>query len=253
MNEIKFKSDNRADKFTYKISLYRDAILSLPKTIYFNLRCFPLPVAIKFPIMISYRIKIIEIRKGTIRFVNSPKTFGVKIGFGGSDGIVERKGEICLDGGCIYFEGKADFCKGTSLRNEGIIHFGNNFFANRNCTIWCSKEIKFGDNVLLGWNVVFRDSDGHLIIDNGNPRPVNGNIHIGNHCWICSETHILKNSGLGDDCVLAYGSILTRIYDERNVLYTGIPARPQKRNINWLRGAHDVLVLEKKDDSNNVT
>jgi len=239
MSEIRFKADNRVNRFSYKFALYRDAILSIPKTIYFNMRCFPFSTAVKLPILISYRTKIIEVQRGTIKFTNPPKRFGVKIGFGGSDGIVERKGEICLDDGCVYFEGKADFCKGTSLRNEGIIYFGNNFWANRNCTIWCSREMRFGQNILLGWNVVLRDSDGHLIIDNGNPKPVDGSIIIGDHCWICSEAHILKNSGLGKNCVLAYGSILTKKYEDESILYTGIPAKPQKSNIDWRRGERD--------------
>lgn len=40
---------------------------------------------------------------------------------------------------------------------------GNDFYANRNLTIQCEKQILFGDNDLLGWNVSVRDTDGHRI------------------------------------------------------------------------------------------
>ena len=45
-------------------------ILSLPKSLYFNLKVFPLKTAIKLPILISYDTKIINIHKGSI-IINS--------------------------------------------------------------------------------------------------------------------------------------------------------------------------------------
>lgn len=235
--EVGFKSESRANKLSYKLGLILHAFLSLPKTVYFNFRCFPFMTAIKLPVLVSFRTKLLELHKGLITFDSAPYRFMVKFGFGGSSGIIERKSLICLEeGGCIRFSGKADFCAGTSLRNSGYLKFGNKFWSNKNCTIWCSKSISFGDNVLFGWNIVFRDADGHLIIDNGEPRPVEGDISIGNHCWICSESHVLKNSSIGNDCVLGYGSLLTQKYDEDNTLYVGRPAKPIKRNINWMRG-----------------
>lgn len=236
MADIPFKSENRADKLSTKASLIWHSVLSIPKTLYFNFRCFPISTAIKLPVLISHNTKILEIHKEMISFGCNPYRFMVKIGFGGSDGIADKKGFVCLEGGCINFEGKASFSAGTTLRNAGNLRFGNYFWANKNCTIWCSKSIRFGDNDLLGWNVVLRDSDGHLIIDNGTPRPVEGNIAIGNHCWLCAETHILKNSGLGDDCILGYGSLLTKKYDMNNTLFVGRPAKPIKENINWILG-----------------
>lgn len=231
-----FKGHNRSDKISTKFLLAVKAFLSIPKTLYFNFKCFSLKTALKFPVLVSYETKILELHKGMIRFGCNPERFMVKIGFGGSDGIIEHKNFICLESGFVKFEGKASFSAGISLRNAGELTFGNGFWSNKNCTIWCSNKIVFGENVLLGWNVLFRDSDGHLIIDNGTERPVDGEIVIGNHCWICSETHILKNSGLGNDCILGYGSILTKNYNDHNILCIGIPAKPIKNNINWERG-----------------
>jgi len=233
---IEFKSESRANKMSYRVGLIFHSILSIPKTLYFNFRCFPFSIAVKLPVLVSHRTKLLELHKGIIKFGCNPYRFMVKFGFGGSSGVIERKSLICLERGHVHFEGKADFCAGTSLRNGGELKFGNKFWSNKNCTIWCSKSISFGENVLFGWNIVFRDADGHLIIEDGEPRPVEGDITIGDHCWICSESHVLKNSGMGNDCVLGYGSLLTKKYDADNTLFVGRPAKPVKDNINWMRG-----------------
>lgn len=234
--EIRFKADNRSQKRITKLRLYISALLSIPKTLYFNFNCFPFHLAIRFPVLISYDTKIIECRRNSVLFDCKPTHFLVKVGFGGSDGVEDKKGSICLEGGILKFRGKATFCRGAIIRNKGYLSIGNGFFANKNCTIWCSKKIAVGENVLFGWNIVFRDSDGHLIIDNGMPRPVDGDIEIGSHCWICSESHVLKNSSLGNDCVLGYGSLLTNKYNQDNTLYAGKPAKPIKEKISWMRG-----------------
>ena len=233
---IDLKRENRSNRSLSKYRLLSEAIFSIPKTIYFNFRCFSFSTAVKLPVLVSYQTKLLELHRGIITFGCTPSHFMVKFGFGGSSGVAERKSLICLEKGHVYFDGKAVFSAGTSLRNAGTITFGHNFWSNKNCTFWSSKHISFGENVLLGWNIVFRDADGHQMLENGIPRPVDGDIIIGNHCWICSESHILKNSGLGNDCVLGYGSLLVNKYYNNNVLYIGRPAIPKKYNISWIRG-----------------
>ncbi len=235
-NYTDFKSKSRSDKIKTKISLGVEALLSIPKTVFFNFRCFPFFLAIKMPVLISYKVKLVELHKNIICFSCTPYRFMVKIGFGGSYGVIERKSLICLEEGRITFNGKASFSDGIVIRNNGEMFFGDNFWANKNCTFWCSKRIAFGDNVLLGWNIVLRDSDGHLLVEKNTAHEVEGTIDIGNHCWICSECHILKNSGIGNDCVLGYGSLLTKQYKENNALLVGRPANLKKNNINWIRG-----------------
>lgn len=210
-----------------------EIILSIPKTIYFNFKCFPFAVAKKLPILVSFRIKIIEIKKGAIELIGPIEKFAITIGICGSSPIVERKGRICLKEGRVIFEGKANFGRGISLYNSGTITFGDNFWTNKNCTIWCNRSVVFGENVTLGWNVFLRDSDGHMIFENGVARPTYGDIEIGDHCWICAEASILKNGGLGNDCILGYGSILTKKEEGNNILYIGNPAVKKKENVTW--------------------
>ena len=106
---------------------------------------------------------------------------------------------------------------------------------NNACFVKCANaNINIGDESAFGWNCSIQNSDGHKILVNGEEIPNSGDINIGKHCWICSEASILKNAYLGDDCVLAYKSILTKkISEENGCLYVGSPAKIVKKNINW--------------------
>ena len=55
--------------------------LSIPKTLYFNFRCFELKKAIKLPIFISYKVKLKQLGKGIIEVQNDHiKLFMIKLG-----------------------------------------------------------------------------------------------------------------------------------------------------------------------------
>lgn len=221
-----------------KVKLIIKIIMSIPKTIYFNLRVFDLKTAIRFPIFISNNIKLQEIYKGCIK-IDSKKinTFMIKIGIAGSDAIESQRGLIFLNKkikGKIIFHGEAKFSEGIKLyNNSGVTEFGDNFIANKNCFIASDKKIVFGQNVLIGWNVNIRDSDGHKIVQMEKGKENYEEVNIGNHVWICSYVDILKGNSIGNDCVIAYRSCLTGITAENNKLIGGYPAKVVKDNINW--------------------
>ena len=93
------------------------------------------------------------------------KKFGiVSIGFHGSEGLEKNRTSIIIKEGIIRFKGKANLSSGTSIRVDvGNLIFGNEFSCNNNCFFSCSAGITFGEDVLLGWNINVRDSDGHVI------------------------------------------------------------------------------------------
>ena len=234
--EIEFKEEDRAQNRTVRLRMLLAAVVSLPKTLWFNFTYLPFPLACKLPILVAYNVKVIEMHKKLIVINGKVSRFMIKIGFAGSDSIAERKSSICFEKGLVVFNGKASFSKGVNIRNSGYLSFGKNFYANKNCTIWSSNSIIFGSDVLLGWNITFRDSDGHMIIVDNKPHDVNGTISVGDHTWICSECHVLKNGAIGSECVLGYGSLLTMKYSENNVLIAGWPAKIVRNKVKWLRG-----------------
>lgn len=66
-------------------------LLNIPKSLYFNLYAFSLKTAIKIPILVSYKTKLIDIKKCKI-IINASIKFGIiKMGFGCADAIMENK------------------------------------------------------------------------------------------------------------------------------------------------------------------
>ena len=158
------------------------------------------------------------------------------------DGEMEVKGIIATIK-IIYiltetvFTGKAQFALGATIRtdHEGIISFGNNFKANQNFTCFSNTKILLGNNILIGWNVNIRDSDGHNILNINNNEILNPNksIEIGNHVWIGSHVDILKGASINDNSIIGFKSLVTKKYTEKNVIIAGNPAKIIKTNINW--------------------
>lgn len=236
ISEDEFVSENESSDLKYKVKLVIKAAISLPKSFYFCLRTMPLKYAIKMPVLVAWNTELCKLKKNTVDFKVPVHSFMVKIGFGGSMGICSHKNTITLSGGKVIFGDHVSFSEGIMLRNSGVLEFGNNFFCNKNCLIWASKEIIFGDDDLLGWNVVVRDSDGHQVINNGIPGSVSKRIEVGKHTWICSEAHILKGAKVSDNSVLAYRSTLNKQFEQSESLLVGTPAKIIKTGINWNRG-----------------
>lgn len=212
-------------------------IISIPKTIYFNVRVFNLSIAVKMPVFVWYNVKLLEIYKNSVIIdTKKIKPFMIKIGIGGSNAIKNSKSLLFLsknNKGEIYFKEKAKFSNGITLYvNGGKIEFGNDFSCNKNCFISSDNKIIFGDDVLIGWNVTIRDSDGHKILYK-NKKERENKVIFGNHVWICSCVDVLKNTNIGDDCVIGYKSLVTNLEVENNKLVAGMPAKIIKENINW--------------------
>lgn len=59
-----------------------DAALGLPKSIYFCFKYFPLKIAIKFPVLLSRHVYLMNV-DGEVKLDTADITFGlIKIGFG---------------------------------------------------------------------------------------------------------------------------------------------------------------------------
>lgn len=208
--------------------------ISLPKTLYFNFSALPFSIAVRLPFYINYNVKIETVRRGIIQFNCPIKSFLIKFGAGGSKGIISNHyGSICLENGTLLINGKSNFAEGSSLRINGNLSIGKNFSTNKNCFISCAEQITIGDDVLVGWNVAIRDSDGHPFFCNGERAVDRLSILIGDHVWIASESHILKGVRIASGSIVGYKSLVTRKFIEPNILIAGHPASKMKDNVSW--------------------
>lgn len=60
-------------------------------------------------------------------------------------------------------------------------------------------------------------------------------IEIGRHVWVGKDDKIGKNVCIADNSIVGWGSIVTKRFDEPNVILAGIPAKVVKRGVNWDR------------------
>lgn len=118
--------------------------------------------------------------------------------------------------------------------NNNII-FGNRVDALCLCILLHSDTLKIGDNCLFS-NMINIMTDGHSVIDENTKEllnPPKHNIVIGNHVWVGQGVGILKNAKIPDNSIVAHSAIVTKPFEERNVVIAGNPAKIVKRGINW--------------------
>ncbi len=211
-------------------------IVSIPKSLYFNFRVLPFKQAIRFPFLVAYNVKFLRLQKGIVTFADGVKIkpVTVAIGFNGTEEIAPQRALINLSGGKMIFKGKSYFGEGCILGvSGGALTFGANFSANKNFFVSCNREITFGEDCMLGWNVFLFDATGHVMYKDGIQKSSYKPIHIGNHVWLCAEVHVMKGASISDGSVVGYRSLLTGKFEEPNILVAGSPAKYVQNGINW--------------------
>ncbi|EAK5278024.1 acyltransferase [Campylobacter jejuni] len=114
------------------------------------------------------------------------------------------------------------------IRYGGKITIADNTYINNNFAISAHKNAIFiGSNCLIGVNFKALNSDFHAIdIKNRNNLDciLGADINIGNNCFIGDNVTILKGVNLGNGCVVAHSSVVTKSFPD-NSLIAGNPAR----------------------------
>lgn len=209
--------------------------LNIVKTLYVNLHYFPFRTALKFPVIIYRNVNLSQL-EGKIT-INTPVrsrllTIG-KRNIGTLDhkhvrSIWEVRGEVILDGKVSLGSG----CR-ISVASDAILRFGNNFSMTGNSSIVCQKNICFGNDCLLSWDILIMDSDFHKIFNlQGETVNAPSPIRIGNHVWIGCRSTILKGVQVADHSVIAAGAIITKTLPDTHSIYGGNNLK-LKSGIGW--------------------
>jgi acetyltransferase-like isoleucine patch superfamily enzyme len=231
-------------------------IRSIPKTLRFNFHYFPLKTALKLPVVVSHRTYLRELH-GKVELPEKVETAMVKIGFG-DVGHYDRKRSrgIWQVSGTMSFGGKASIGHGSKLSVRGNLHLGAGFNMTAESTIVCAKEIHFGDDCLLSWDILVMDTDEHPLFNrhktarretrdsNPVPCPVSNYIEnqrinpdksilVGNHVWIGCKCVLLKGAEVPSNTVLAAGTLLKTTFAGEHQVIGGNPPSILKRDVRW--------------------
>ncbi|GKX67452.1 acyltransferase [Inconstantimicrobium mannanitabidum] len=219
-----------------KISNYIEKILSLPKTLIFNFKYFPLKTALKLPILVNYNVCLKEI-SGEVILDTDIRRGIVKIGFG-DIGIFDKNKSrsIWQVAGKVIFKGKSNIGHGSriSVNKDGELILGSNFQISAESSIICNKSITFGDNCLMSWDCLIMDTDFHKIFNINNQRLNNDKpIIIGSNVWIGCRNTILKGAVIGDNVIVAANSSICGYMKGENQIIGGSPMRVLKSDVYW--------------------
>ena len=209
-------------------------LLSLPKTLRFNLHYFPLKTALRLPVFVSHRTFLRELH-GKIMLPENVNTAMIKIGFG-DVGHYDRKRSrsIWQVSGTVAFGGKASIGHGSKLSVRGNLTLGADFNMTAESTIVCAHQISFGNDCLLSWDILIMDTDEHPIINqNGIRTNPDKPILVGNHVWIGCKCTLLKGTEIPNNTVVAAGTLSTSAFSGENQVIGGNPPAVLKSDVRW--------------------
>ena len=195
----------------------------------------------------SYKVKG---RDNTIA-KNKAILTSVRIDISGKGNVVifgDRSKIIGLD---VYIRGNNNkinigeecrFVKGGSLwiEDDGCeINIGDltSFVSAHLAATESGSKISIGRDCMFAYDIDVRTGDSHSILDTESGKRINfaADVSIGNHVWVASHVIILKGVNILDGCIVGTGSVVTKSFEEKNVIYAGNPAKIVKKNVSWSR------------------
>lgn len=210
-------------KFIVLKARYDVSITSLINTLYYKALNF-----YRFDILVGSNTRIEGI--GNINSMHPIQIGLKKSGFSlNSDktflsirGKLNFHGKFCLYKGCRF-----------DIGPNSIVDISSGYF-NSNVWLISQNKISIGSNCAIGWNTQLLDDSLHTIIDrNMNTQSKKSGITIGDDVWIGHSVSILPGSVIGDGCIVASNSVVTKSFDIKNALIAGNPARIVKENVSW--------------------
>lgn len=136
-----------------------------------------------------------------------------------------------------------------SVEKDGKIEMGEYSKIDGTTEIMCVNHIVIGDYTRVAHNTVICDNNNHPVSPEYRKKmartPMNHKsrwwqysdsspIIIGENCWIGSNVRICKGVTIGDNSVVAAGSIVTKDVPP-NCIVAGNPAKVVKTDINLLK------------------
>lgn len=131
----------------------------------------------------------------------------------------------------LYFHIKSGYVsigRGFSCRRScsinvtgGNLIIGQSVFFNQSVSINCQDEIIVGDGCIFGEGVKIYDHDHTISPGSGADRQnfSHSTVKLGNNVWLGANVIILKGVTIGENAVVAAGSIVTKSIEPNTTFY----------------------------------
>lgn len=186
-------------------------------TIRINLFHLPFHQGRKFPILL-FKAKL-SVRHGAqieLRIPDEDCHFGIlKLECCYVKNVISTQGiQIDLRTGKLIFGGSGIIGNGSNIitRCNGVIELGHNISAAGNLAVTSFHHIHVGNDVSCSWNVSIYDTDFHQLEDMimGKSLKMTKDVFIGDNCWICQKSTILKGTRLPDWSIVGACSLVNK-------------------------------------------
>jgi acetyltransferase-like isoleucine patch superfamily enzyme len=169
----------------------------------------------------------------------------------GNNNEVLIKGSTLFNNVFFYIQGNNN--KIIISNNVNFNNGGSLWIEDENCEIRigeCStfqetnisvtepdSKIIIGNDCMFAYDIDLRTGDSHSIIDISTNKRINyaQNIIIGDHVWVAPHVSVLKGVNILSNSVIATRSVVTKKFEQANILLGGAPAKILKEKITWDR------------------
>lgn len=108
-----------------------------------------------------------------------------------------------------------------SVGDKAEVVIGDDVFINTGVVIASKKKIHIGNETIIGDQTIIYDTDWHSI---GGDDVKSKSVEIGAHVWIGARAIILKGVKIGDNSIIAAGSVVVKDVNDA-VIVAGNPAK----------------------------
>ncbi|ERB67177.1 acyltransferase [Vibrio coralliilyticus OCN008] len=177
-----------------------------------------------------------------VTFSGCPSVTLTKVGTDSFGNLPKNNEVICIGSSCYIesthlpaFPSGITKLTSVSIKNRpfGKIEIGNSCVL-QGTSICSYQEIKIGNNVIFGPNVVIMDCSGHSLANRGHANELDSleakPVTIGNDVWVGYGCIILPGVHIGDGAVIGAGSVVTKSVPSY-CLAAGNPCNIKRKNL----------------------
>jgi len=138
-----------------------------------------------------------------------------------------RRATLSIDGTVLIRKGARLF-----VHDDACLEFRSGSGVADHTTVTCFDHILFEEGSGTSWCCNVLDTNGHVFVINGDPKPVSAPIHFAPEALVGSYCTVLPGVTIGEGAVVAAGSVVTKDVPP-HCLAGGNPARVLSEDVTW--------------------